>query len=95
MISPKVINGVMSTKARFVARGFKEKEEQIIRSDSPTCLRESVRLFFSIAISCGFDIGSIDIKCAFLQGYSIDRDIFIKPPREANSNKLWMLQKVV
>ena len=95
VITPKVINGVMSTKARLVARGFEEKEEQIIRSDSPTCLRESVRLFFSIAVSCGFDIGSIDIKCAFLQGYSIDRDIFIKPPREANSNKLWMLQKVV
>ena len=95
VITTKVINGVMSTKARLVARGFEEKEEQIIRSDSPTCLRESVRLFFSIAISCGFDIGSIDIKCAFLQGYSIDRDIFIKPPREANSNKLWMLQKVV
>ena len=93
VFTPKVINGVMSTKARLVARGF--EEEQYIRSDSPTCLRESVRLFFSIAISNGFDVGSIDIKCAFLQGYQIDRDIYVKPPVEVNTNNIWKLQKVI
>ena len=30
-----------------------------------------------------------------LQGYNIDRDIYIKPPQEANSDKLWKLQKVI
>ena len=33
-VSPKVIDGVMSTKACLLARGFKEKEVQTIRSDS-------------------------------------------------------------
>ena len=69
VVSSKVINDVMSTKAGLVARGFEEKEDQNIVSYSPTCLHESVRLFFSIAVSSGFDIGSIDIRCAFLQGY--------------------------
>ena len=58
-----------------------EKENQTIRSDSPLCLQECVYLFFSLAVSNGLNVGSIDIKCAFLQWYKIDRDIYIKPPR--------------
>ena len=30
----------------------------------------------------------MDIKTAFLQGKSIERDVFIKPPKEANTNEL-------
>ena len=95
VVSPKVIDNIMSTKACLVARGFKEKEDQTIRSDSLTRLRESVRLFFSAAVSNRVNVGLIDIKCAFLQGYNIDRDIYIKPPQEANSDKLRKLQKVI
>ena len=40
VVSPEVIDGVMPTKARLVARGFKEKEDQTTRSDDPTYLRE-------------------------------------------------------
>ena len=56
---------------------------------------ESVCLFFKVAASNGLNVGPIDIKCAFLQGYNIDRDIYIKPPQAANSDKLWKLQKVM
>ena len=69
----------MSTKTCLVARGFVEKEDQIIRSDSPRCLWESVRLLFSIAVSSGLAITSVHIRCTFPQGYSSDRDIYIKP----------------
>ena len=37
----------------------------------------------------------MDIKSAFLQGKSIQRDVFIKPPKEANTNKLWKLKTTV
>ena len=37
----------------------------------------------------------MDIKSAFLQGKSIERDVFIKPPKEANTNKLWKLNTTV
>ena len=30
-----------------------------------------------------------------MQGKSIERDVFIKPPKEANTNKLWKLNTTV
>lgn len=85
----------MSTKTCLVARGFVEKEDQIIRSDSPRCLWESVRLLFSIAVSSGLAITSVHIRCTFPQGYSSDRDIYIKPPQKANPDKLRKLPQVI
>ena len=41
-------------------------------------------------------INSIDIKAAFLQGKSIDRDLYLKPPKEAEAQgRLWKLKKAV
>ena len=42
-----------------------------------------------------WNLSSIDIKTAFLQGKKIDRTIIIKPPKEAQTNKLWKLNKCV
>ena len=66
----------MSTKVRLTARGFKEKEDQTITLDSPTCLQESVHLLFSVAVSNGLNVASIHIKCAFLEGCNIERHIY-------------------
>ena len=96
VVSPKVIDDVMSTQACLVARRFTEKENQTIRSDTPTCLWESASLFFLVAVSYELNVGSIDIKWASLQEYKIDRrDIYVKSPKEANSDKLWKLQMVI
>ncbi|VDI80197.1 Hypothetical predicted protein, partial [Mytilus galloprovincialis] len=50
-----------------------------------------------IASISEFDIHSIDIKAAFLQGKEIDRIIFVKPPNELSSDKpvAWKLNKCV
>ena len=40
VITPKLIDGKMSTKARLVAKGFQEAKG--FRTDSPTCSRESL-----------------------------------------------------
>ena len=78
-----------------MARRFEENEEGI-QKDSPTCMRESIRILLTIASSCRWKICSVDIKAAFLQGNNIDREVFLKPPKEAcASGKLWKLQKVV
>ena len=37
----------------------------------------------------------MDIKTAFLQGKPLNRDVFIKPPKEAKTTNLWMLKKYV
>ena len=84
-------NGIM--KARLVARGYEEEGD--IVSDSPTMNKSSLRVILSLAASKGWTLETTDIKSAFLQGDTINRDVFIKPPREANLEKgyLWKLLK--
>ena len=95
VVTPKLIEGEWKTKARLVARGFEENSSQF-RTDSPTCMRESIRIMLAISSSYGWKISTIDIKAAFLQGKLIDRDVFLKPPKEAESQgKLCKLRKVV
>ena len=81
----------MSTKARLCARGF--EEEQDFRTDAPTCARESVRLSLATIASNKWDLKSIDIKRAFLQGHQLTREVYLRPPPEAQTNKLWKLNK--
>ena len=88
LIDKKVI-----CKARLCARGF--EEEQPFRTDSPTGSREGLRLTLSVIASNNWELNSLDIKSAFLQGKDIDRTVFIKPPPEASTDKLWKLKKCV
>ena len=79
-------------KARLVARGFQENEE--VRVDSPTVGKSVSRICLTMAASKGWKIKTIDIKSAFLQSDSLDRDVFITPPKEAEiSGKIWKLKK--
>ncbi len=80
-------------KARLCARGFEEQQD--FRTDSPTCKRESVRIVLSVIASNKWMLNSIDIKRAFLQGNAIDRVVFIRPPKEACTDKIWCLKKCV
>ena len=39
---------------------------------------------------------SLDIKCVFLQGYPIQTDLFVGPPKEVGAiGCVWKLKKVV
>ena len=42
-----------------------------------------------------WQLRSLDIKTAFLQGKQIQRNVFLLPPKEANTNNLWHLKKYV
>ena len=95
VISPKLVDGAWTTKARLVARGFMEDTTEI-RKDSPTCMRESLKLMLAITSAKGWKINSIDIMAAFLQGKRIDREVFLRPPKEADcKGKVWRLNKVI
>ena len=85
--------GKIEAKARLCARGCEDLEN--VPTDSPTCERDNVRLLLSIAACLGWDIHSIDFKSAYLQGEDLNRDIFLTPPKEANTEKLWKLNKCV
>ena len=83
-------------KARLVARGFEEKGIEDVQKDSPACSRESLNIVLQILCQKDWIPTSMDIKTAFLQGEKIARDIYIKPPKEAEVvGKLWHFQKCV
>ena len=79
-------------RARITARGF--QEDSTFPTDSPTVQKHSMRLLLTIAATEEWDICTTDISSAFLQGSEMDRQVFIKPPREANQKgMLWLLNK--
>ena len=82
-------------KARLVARGYEEYNNDI-QTDSPTCAHESLRVIISVLANRSWKIHSMDIKTAFLQGENMERNVYIKPPKEAKCNdKIWRLNKCV
>ena len=94
VITEKEKQGSKVVKARLVARGFEENLEDV-PTDSPTCSKDTLRLAL-LAISANEWIcNSLDVKAAFLQGDPIERNIFIKPPKEFFRGKLWRLKKTV
>ena len=54
-------------KARLVAKGFQETMKP--QSDSPTALRESLKVFLAVSANMDFEIASLDIRAAFLQAH--------------------------
>jgi hypothetical protein len=75
-------------KGRIVAKGFQETEKP--QSDSPTVMRESVKIFLSVAANKDYELVSVDIKAAFLQSRDLDRDVFVEPPGDLKTDgKIW------
>ena len=40
-------------------------------------------------------VRSIDVRCAFLQGEPIERNVYVVPPKEANTSNIWQLKKTI
>ena len=86
-------NGSKGIKARLVVRGFEEEQE--MQSDSPTAAKSTLRVFFAVATNQRWKCETIDIKAAFLQGKEIEREVYLKPPIEAEiPGYVWKLKKV-
>ena len=66
-------------KGRLIAKGFKEKE--VPKSDSPTMLKESIKMFFPVAANEDFMLRKIDISAAFLQAKQLYREVFCSHQR--------------
>ena len=64
-------------------------------SDSLTCCKEGLRLVCCVISSNKWLINSLDVKTAFLQGKPIKRTVFVQPPKEAKTDKVWELKKCV
>ena len=95
VVTEKMPKPDLTIKARLVVRGFEETSN--IQSDSPTIGKDSLRTCLAIAATKQWPIEMIDIKSAFLQGDDIAREVYVRPPKEANvdENLVWKLRKVV
>ena len=94
VITERVLNDKIETKARLVARGFEEDTSHLLK-DAPTCSTEAVRLTVSIASSKRWDCHMVDVKSAYLQGDDISRDVFLRPPEEFDNGLIWKLRKTI
>ena len=92
----KFVNGKRVVKSRLVARGFEEKQGSLL-TDSATCAKESLKILLTILASKKWQCQSIDIKSAFLQGKNIERDVYLRPPKEAGVDKncVWKLNTCI
>ena len=93
VMKEKVYNNEKYIRAWLCPRGF--EEEQNFRTDSPTCSREGLKLACSLIASSYWTVNSLDVKTAFLQGKTIERSVIVRPPKEANTNKLWKPKKCI
>ena len=79
-------------KARLVVRGFEEKDAP--QSDSPTASKDSFKLFLSICANEGFQLKTLDVTSAFLQGQPLTREVYVQPPEEViKEGIIWKLKK--
>ena len=91
VITPKTVAGKLQYKARLVCRGF---EENLSATDSPTVDKSNLRLFSALCPTFGWKPKSLDVKSAFLQSEDLDREVFVKPPRDVKkANCIWLLKK--
>ena len=77
-------------KARLVAKGFQEEYKP--QSDSPTVLRDSLKTFLVLAANEKFDLASVDITGAFLQGEKIDRGILETSSRYSKTETRYSME---
>ena len=82
-------------KARLCASGFEDRDLKETRTDSPTCVKQNLRLVFAIIFAKKWRINSLDIQSAFLQGQHLERDIYLKPLKDANTKNIWKQKKCI
>ena len=79
VVTEKLKGGETVTRTRLVSRGF-EEDSSGFRKDSPKCSNETIRIVLSIASTKTWECHSLDVKAAYLQGNSIERDVFLRSP---------------
>eukprot|EP00435_Cladocopium_sp_Y103_P057834 s201_g20.t1 len=69
-------------KSRLIVPGHLDPQLGEFRTDSPTCPQASVRAAKSVAASRGWGGTIFDVTTAFLSGKHLQRQVYIRAPRE-------------
>ena len=74
----------LKCKARWVLKGFQDRQKDTQQTDSPAASRSGFRCATQFAANCQWDLYHMDLKTAFLQGEAYDetRDIICQIPSE-------------
>ena len=74
----------LRAKARWVLRGFQDKQKEYMQTDSPASTRPGFRMSCQMAASQGCNLFHIDLKTTFRQGqsYDVNRDVVCQLPPE-------------
>ena len=74
----------LKCKARWVLKGFQDRQKDTQQTDSPAASRSGFRCATQFAANCQWDLYHMDLKTAFLQGEAYDetRDIICQIPAE-------------
>ena len=76
---------LLRAKARWVLRGFQDKQKDYLKTDSPASTGPGFRISCQMAASKNWDLFHMDLRTAFLQGQSCDvhLDVVCQLPPEA------------
>ena len=70
----------LKLKCRLVPHGNRDKDKESLRKDSATAQFSSIRSLLSAAAILQLDLATIDVKIAYLQAGSLNRDVFVRLP---------------
>ena len=89
-------DGSHTLKARIVPHGNKDVYKDDIRKDSSTAQFDVIRILLAAVTFLGMRLAMADIKGAYLQSGPIQREIYVRPPREWTDarGKVWKLTKL-
>ena len=88
----KRFEDVIGCKARLVVHGNQEGFSDSV--DSPTVSKQTLRTLFTLAAQMGWEIVMADITSAFLQSDTLDREVYVQPPKtHAKPGVIWRLLK--
>jgi hypothetical protein len=80
-------------KARWVARGFEQRNVDIKRLFAAVINKDTLRAVLAISTRINYEIDSVDIVSAFLDGkLEQDNNIFVYPPKGYNGDFLKLLK---
>ena len=76
----------LKARARWVLRGFQDKQKEYQQTDSSASTRPGFRMSCQMAASKSWTIFHIDLKTAFLRGqsYGVKRDVVCQLPPKAD-----------
>ena len=93
-------NVLVKAKARFIAKGYVQNEDELDVTYAPTLHPETLRLVLMLAATNDMEIEQYDVSNAFLHA-EIDEEVYVAPPEGYQENDkygnkmVWKMRKAI